>query len=589
MAERVFGGRYRVTGTLGHGGMASVYRAVDEQLGREVAVKVFRIGAVDHGERARAEAEIQTLAALRSPSLVTLYDAALDDVDGDSYLVMELVPGSDLDTRLREGPLDTTTTARMGAQVAEGLAAVHAQGIVHRDVKPANVLLESDGEHVKLADFGIALLRDAARVTGTGTVIGTAAYIAPEQVLGREITGQADVYALGLMLLQSLTGTRPFPGTAVESATARLTRGPEIDQHLPTAWRTLLHVMTAQDPAERPTAAEAARRLRALERDGSAPATQLLPGAPGALTRAAGGAAGAAALGGAALGAGGADAASADQATRAMPTAVGGPDDATRAYDHTQPHGRPGGQDDVSTTVLGTQRGAAAAGGAAAGGALAGAGSGAAGAGAGGAGRPTGTDEPKRRRGPIIAAVVVVLLVLAGIGVALTALGGDGDDTTPAPTESGQPSTPTDQQSSEPEQQPSQQEQQPSEPAQQPSQEQQPSEPEQQPSEPEQQPSEPEQEPSQPADDPSVGPEPGGPASNPVEAPQGGTGTGTSTGTGTGTGTGSGGNGNGPGSDSGKGKGKGKGAGAVDTTVDTTVGSLTGGPGKGHGTNPDAG
>ena len=589
MAERVFGGRYRVTGTLGHGGMASVYRAVDEQLGREVAVKVFRIGAVDHGERARAEAEIQTLAALRSPSLVTLYDAALDDVDGDSYLVMELVPGSDLDTRLREGPLDTTTTARMGAQVAEGLAAVHAQGIVHRDVKPANVLLESDGEHVKLADFGIALLRDAARVTGTGTVIGTAAYIAPEQVLGREITGQADVYALGLMLLQSLTGTRPFPGTAVESATARLTRGPEIDQHLPTAWRTLLHVMTAQDPAERPTAAEAARRLRALERDGSAPATQLLPGAPGALTRAAGGAAGAAALGGAALGAGGADAASADQATRAMPTAVGGPDDATRAYDHTQPHGRPGGQDDVSTTVLGTQRGAAAAGGAAAGGALAGAGSGAAGAGAGGAGRPTDRDEPKRRRGPIIAAVVVVLLVLAGIGVALTALGGDGDDTTPAPTESGQPSTPTDQQSSEPEQQPSQQEQQPSEPAQQPSQEQQPSEPEQQPSEPEQQPSEPEQEPSQPADDPSVGPEPGGPASNPVEAPQGGTGTGTSTGTGTGTGTGSGGNGNGNGPGSNSGKGKGKGAGAVDTTVDTTVGSLTGGPGKGHGTNPDAG
>ncbi len=98
MAERVFGGRYRVTGTLGHGGMASVYRAVDEQLGREVAVKVFRTGAVDHGERARAEAEIHTLAALRSPALVTLYDAALDDADGDSYLVMELVPGSDLAT-----------------------------------------------------------------------------------------------------------------------------------------------------------------------------------------------------------------------------------------------------------------------------------------------------------------------------------------------------------------------------------------------------------------------------------------------------------------------------------------------------------
>lgn len=564
MADRVFGGRYRVTGTLGHGGMASVYRAVDEQLGREVAVKVFRIGAVDHGERARAEAEIQTLAALRSPSLVTLYDAALDDVDGDSYLVMELVPGSDLDTRLREGPLDTTTTARVGAQVAEGLAAVHAQGIVHRDVKPANVLLESDGEHVKLADFGIALLRDAARVTGTGTVIGTAAYIAPEQVLGREITGQADVYALGLMLLQSLTGERPFPGTAVESAAARLTRGPVIDQHLPTAWRTLLHVMTAQDPAERPTAAEAARRLRALERDGSAPATQLLPGAPGALTPAA---AGAAAVGGAALGAGGAAAAaaaSADEATRAMPTAAaaGGPDDATRAYDRTTPTPRPTGQDDVATTVLGTQRSAAAGG--AAGAAAGGAGAGAAAAGgAGGPGRTSATadDGSKRRRGPVIAAVVVVLLVLAGIGVALAALN-RGDDTTPAPTESGQSSTPSDE-SSEPEQQPSQPEQQPSQP------EQQPSEPEQEPSEPSQEPSEPEQQPSQPVDDPTVGPQPGGPASNPVQGPQGG--------------TGNNGNGNGPGSNSGKGKDKGDGTGAADTTVDTTVGSLTEGPGTGHG------
>ncbi len=567
MEERVFGGRYRVTGTLGHGGMASVYRAVDEQLGREVAVKVFRIGAVDHGERSRAEAEMHTLAALRSPSLVTLYDAALDDGNGDSYLVMELVPGSDLDTRLREGPLDTTTTARMGAQVAEGLAAVHAQGIVHRDVKPANVLLESDGEHVKLADFGIALLRDAARVTGTGTVIGTAAYISPEQVLGREVTGQADVYALGLVLLQCLTGERPFPGTAVESATARLTRGPEIDQHLPTAWRTLLHVMTAQDPSERPTAAEAARRLRALERDGTAPATQLLPGGPGTLTRAAGGAAGAAAgLAGAALGAGGADAADGDQATRAMPGAADG-DQATRAMPTTagadaptRAYDRPGAQDDVATTVLGAQRGtggsgaaAAAGGGAAVGGAAARGAGGAPGApGRGGAG----ADEPKRRRAGIIAAVVVGLLVLAGIGVALFALGGR-DDPTPAPTGSSEPSTSTDEQTSEPEQQPSQ-EQQPSEPAQEPS------EPAQEPSQ-DQQPSEPAQEPSQPADDPSVGPQPGGPASNPVEAPQGGAGS----------------NGNGPGSNSGKGKGKG--AGATDTTLDTTVGTLTGDPGKGPG------
>jgi len=502
MEERVFGGRYRVTGTLGHGGMASVYRAVDEQLGREVAVKVFRIGPVDHGERARAEAEIQTLAALRSPALVTLYDAALDDLDGDSYLVMELVPGSDLATRLREGVLDRATTARVGAQVADGLAAVHAQGIVHRDVKPANVLLESDGSHVKLADFGIALLRDAARVTGTGTVMGTAAYLAPEQVLAQGITGKADVYALGLVLLECLTGRQPFPGSAVESATARLTRSPEIDQHLPTAWRTLLHVMTAQDPGDRPTAEEAAQRLRALQYDDAAPATQLLPGGPGTVTHAGGAAA--AAAGGAAVGAAGA--AHADDATRAMPVSsasspTDGDADATRVLQSQQP-----ASDDVATTVLGAQRGAP------------------------GAGVPRGPvaappaqvpDEPKRRRrGPIIAAVVVVILVLIGIAVAVFALGGDD---TPAPTDSSTPST-----SSEPEQQPSD-DQQPSEPEQQPSEpEQQPSEPEQQPSEPEQQPSEPEQpeQPSNPADDPSVGPQPSAPVTNPVQDPQSGTDTG---------------------------------------------------------------
>ncbi|MCS6554419.1 serine/threonine-protein kinase [Curtobacterium flaccumfaciens] len=504
MEERVFGGRYRVTGTLGHGGMASVYRAVDEQLGREVAVKVFRIGPVDRGERARAEAEIQTLATLRAPELVTLYDAALDDVDGDSYLVMELVPGSDLATRLREGPLDPATAARLGAQVADGLAAVHAQGIVHRDVKPANVLLESDGRHVKLADFGIALLRDASRVTGTGTVMGTAAYLAPEQVLAKEITGKADVYSLGLVLLECMTGRQPFPGSAVESATARLTRSPEIDRQLPTAWRTLLHVMTAQDPAERPTAAEAAERLRALGRDEPTNATQLLPGTPGAVTAAAAGAAGAA------VGAGAAAAANADDRTQAMPASelpnggAGPGDDATRVLD-TQ---RPNPADDVSTTVLGAQ---------------------ANGRGASGPSGPTpppvtprpvrgdrSEDQPeKKKRGPLIAAIIVIVLVLIGIGVAVFALNGD-DDGTPAPTDTTS-TAPTEQQPSE---DPGD-EQQPSEPAEQePSQEQQPSQPAEGPSE---QPSEP-TEPEQPTQDPPVGPEPSTPASNPVQEPQDGTG-----------------------------------------------------------------
>jgi tRNA A-37 threonylcarbamoyl transferase component Bud32 len=497
MEERLIGGRYRVTGTLGHGGMASVYRAVDEQLGREVAVKLFRIGPVDHGERARAEAEIHVLAGLRSPNLVTLFDAALDTADGDSFLVMELVPGSDLATRLREGPLDPVTTARVGAQVAEGLAAVHAQGIVHRDVKPANVLLEQDGEHVKLADFGIALLRDAARVTGTGTVIGTAAYLAPEQVLGQPVTGEADVYALGLMLLEALTGKQAFPGSAVEAATARLARAPEIDQHLPTAWRTLLHVMTAQHPEDRPSAAEAAARLQALSRDDVAPATQLLPGGPGALTKAA---AGAGAVGAAA----GAGAASADDATRALP--VSGASDADTATRRLPAQSPRSADDDVATTVLGTP-GAAGAG--AAGGA-----GGRAGAAAVPAGPSGSAPEERERKRWVLPVIVLAVLLVAGVLIAALALGRD--DGTPSPTQSSEPA----------EQQPSEElpsepaEEQPSEPA-----EEQPSEPaEELPSEPaEEQPSEPaEEQPSEPAEElPSSVPvpEPSVETSLPVEEP----------------------------------------------------------------------
>jgi tRNA A-37 threonylcarbamoyl transferase component Bud32 len=438
--------------------MATVFRAVDEQLGREVAVKVFRIGPVDHGERARADGEIRVLAQLRSPALVTLYDADIADADGDSYLVMELVPGTDLATRLKEGPLDRTTAANVGAQVAEGLAAVHAAGIVHRDVKPANVLLEDNGT-AKLADFGIALLRDSARVTGTGLVVGTAAYLAPEQVTAQEVTGAADVYALGLLLLEALTGRQAFPGSAMESATARLTRGPEIDPALPVAWRSLLHTMTAQDPVERPTAAEAAERLRALGRvvdDGAAP-TQLLPGGPG-------GVAGAAAAAGVAGVAAGAAAAGADDRT-----AVLGTQGAAAA-----------GPDDVATTALPrTQRQPAVAG--------------ATPSGTGGAGRARtappvrdgGNDgaEPRRSRAGLVWTIVGVVVALVVIAVIVVlALNRNTPATAPTDTTSTSTSSvPSVVPSAEPSSEPSA----PAEPSQQPSVEpSQPTEPSQEPSEP---------------------------------------------------------------------------------------------------------
>ena len=144
---------------------------------------------------------------------------------------------------------------RIGARLADALAHVHSNGIIHRDLKPANVLLGTDGRP-RLADFGIARALDGTAVTGTGYVVGTAAYLAPEQVRGEWVGPAADVYALGLVLLEALTGRREYPGALVESATARLHRPPNIPDSLPSDLRTTLFAMTALEPAVRPTAAE---------------------------------------------------------------------------------------------------------------------------------------------------------------------------------------------------------------------------------------------------------------------------------------------------------------------------------------------
>ena len=149
---------------------------------------------------------------------------------------------------------------RIGARLADALAHVHASGIIHRDLKPANVLLGADGRP-RLADFGIARALDGTAVTGTGYVVGTAAYLAPEQVRGEWVGPAADVYALGLVLLEALTGRREYPGALVESATARLHRPPGIPESLPSCLRTALHAMTALEPAVRPTASEVAALL----------------------------------------------------------------------------------------------------------------------------------------------------------------------------------------------------------------------------------------------------------------------------------------------------------------------------------------
>jgi serine/threonine protein kinase len=270
---RQLAGRYRVTERIGQGGMAEVYRATDEALGREVALKIFRPEYASSDDLVRQHGEVRLLAMLSHPCLVTLYDVTAD-IDGRVVLVLEFVPGTDVRHRLRDGPMDRAAVAAIGADVARALAFIHSQGVIHRDVSPANILLPESPHAVaaKLTDLGIARLVDAANLTAAGSVTGTASYMSPEQAAGRHLTAATDIYSLGLVLLEGLTGHREFQGGAVEAAAARLARDPEVPGELGTAWCDLLQRMTARDPARRPTADEVAARLSRPPDRGASPA-----------------------------------------------------------------------------------------------------------------------------------------------------------------------------------------------------------------------------------------------------------------------------------------------------------------------------
>jgi serine/threonine protein kinase len=254
-------GRYLLIEPLGTGGMSRVFLARDRQLDREVALKLFRAVDGDESDAARRRDEAHLLARLAHPGLVVVYDAAIDA--DPPYLSMERVVGETLQQRLRRGALDPEEAAAVLGEVARALAYVHEHGIVHRDLKPANILLPPADAPVraKLADFGIARLLDGDRMTATGTVMGTAAYISPEQASGAPVTPASDVYALGLVLLEALTGERPFPGTAIEALAARLARDPDLSAPEAAPYRPLLARMTARDPAQRPSAADVAAAL----------------------------------------------------------------------------------------------------------------------------------------------------------------------------------------------------------------------------------------------------------------------------------------------------------------------------------------
>ncbi|MDQ1427518.1 MAG: eukaryotic-like serine/threonine-protein kinase, partial [Acidimicrobiaceae bacterium] len=286
--DTVLGGRYRLGPLLGAGGMAEVYDGRDERLDRPVAVKLLRPDLAAHAPlRQRFELEARAAARLTHPNVVAVYDAGEDQ--GHSYIVMERLRGESLADVIGRGPVDLAWLRRLAGEVLSALAAAHQAGIIHRDIKPANILLGPDGRG-KVADFGIARVAEAqvetepaAALTGTGLVLGTPAYLAPERAMGEPATAQSDLYSVGVVLYEAVTGSKPYGGrTPVAIAAAAVSGAAENPIRLrPDADAQLVAVIAkamAVDPAQRyATAAEMAADLRRE----APPATAIMPASPG--------------------------------------------------------------------------------------------------------------------------------------------------------------------------------------------------------------------------------------------------------------------------------------------------------------------
>ena len=261
-------GRFLVHKLLGRGATATVFRGTDVLSGRSVAIKVAE-GPRDK-DASRIHDEARVLASLEHPGVVRFVAAGTvpggDRWAGRPFLVEEYVSGGSLSERIRGAVCQPEVVAGWAADALAALDHVHARGLVHRDIKPANILLsELRRSSVRLADFGITVT--AGTAPGPGMSSGTVHYMSPEQAREEPLYGSTDIYALGLVLLECLTGEKAYPGTPVESLVARTLRGPAIPAGLGAGWGNLLTAMTAMDPAERPTALaarKAALRLVAL-------------------------------------------------------------------------------------------------------------------------------------------------------------------------------------------------------------------------------------------------------------------------------------------------------------------------------------
>ena len=221
--SQVVAGRYRLGAVIGRGGMAQVRTAEDLRLGRTVAVKLLRTELAEQdGVRERFEDEARSAARLSHPNAVSVYDTG--EHEGVPYIVMERLPGPTVADLIAGGPLDVDTARRIGIEVLAALGAAHAAGLVHRDIKPANVLLAADGT-AKVADFGIAKSAEAQTHTAAGMLLGTAAYLPPERLAGHPATPESDLYAVGVLLYEAVTGQLPFHGDTPMVVASAIQRG----------------------------------------------------------------------------------------------------------------------------------------------------------------------------------------------------------------------------------------------------------------------------------------------------------------------------------------------------------------------------